>query len=368
MPSMTLNEMAATLKLWQVAYYNDEPLVDDPTYDSLYDTLTLLDPDNAVLKQIGAPVEEIPGAVKIAHLIPMGSLTKAKNAAAMLKWYATVPSLYGFHITDKMDGISVSAQYKAGKLVQAVTRGDGDIGIDITRNFRLMKGVKETIPGFTGFIRGEIVITLADFDEFFPGASNTRNTASGTAQRQSNPEKCEHLTVYFYDVRPDAGQLKNKTQEFAWLEAQGLKTPRHYFVADLKGIEEVYASYVASVRAGLDYVIDGLVVLVDDNGVIDAMGSPGSKPNAGRAYKFPHAQAGSVLREIIAQVGKSGRITPVAVFDTVTLDGAQISRASLSTWGRVEALRLFIGCRILVSRRNQVIPYVEANLDLDMTL
>ena len=353
------------------AYYNGTPLVPDSVYDPLRDELVRLDPSNAYFSKVGAPVN---GAwPKVRHAIPMTSLNKAQNNGELVTWGKSVGK--GPRIAmDKLDGLSVALKYFRRKLVQALTRGDGITGEDITRNVLLMQGAIKMLPATipsghgavptpdTVYIRGEIVCKKSDFKLHFPGESNPRNTASGTAKRQSNHQAAAHLTIITYQFLPDGVVLPGKSHELHALNGMGFNVPRWTTCLDENEIETHYQEYVAKTRLSLDYEIDGLVIDVADTATREALGDLNNRPKGSIAYKFPHESKQTTIRAIRWQVGNSGRITPVAEFDEVLLMGARVTQASLHTADRVKKLRLFKDCSILVSRRNDVIPMVEANI------
>ena len=348
------------------AYYNNTPIMSDADFDALETELRKLDPNNAVFSKIGAPISS--GWPKVSHPIPMGSLEKAQTPAELAQWAAGKPSK--LFLTEKLDGISVLLTYEKGHLVRAATRGDGEIGEDITRNVLIMQGVPQKIPNEnTVHVRGEIVCTKEDFKKFFPGESNPRNTASGTSKRQSGWQKCRHLTVLVYNLFFGSEGLAFRSEEFDRLRAWGFKTP-YSAACNVASAISIYREYSSQLREEAPYDIDGLVIEVDSKVSRDLLGtSPnGLLPKGSVAVKFPHDQKKTVLRDVVWQVGNSGRVTPVAVFDTVTLAGAQVSQASLHNVARLSLLKLFRGCEILVSRRNDVIPAVEANLSLGISV
>lgn len=381
-----INEIAARLQAAREAYYNGAPVMSDAAYDRLEDRLREMAPTHPLLQQVGAKPLVGGGWPKVRHTIPMGSLNKAQDAADLANWHANCRSISGVDaliVTDKLDGISVSLHYRNGALAQALTRGDGVEGEDITRNVRMMMGFPLSLPAtYEDFaderaeatpadvwVRGEIVCRLSDFNTFFKGESNPRNTASGTAKRQSDAAKCKHLTVVAYQFLPNGVALGNKEAELQALREMGFATPNWGTYANLAEVESCYQDYIATVRDSLDYLIDGLVVEVNDNNLHAMLGELNGRPKAAIAYKFPHDSKQTTLRDIVWQVGKSGRITPVAEFDTVNLAGANVSRASLHNISNIRELagagnqfNLAKGDQILVSRRNDVIPYVESVL------
>ena len=350
------------------AYYNGDPIMTDAEFDTLQDELRSMDPDHVALKQVGAPTVTS-GWTKVRHGIPMGSLNKAQTIEAIQTWWNKCGVSSEVFITDKLDGISVSLRYDSGSLVQALTRGDGETGEDITRNVRLMEGVPSYVAGFSGYVRGEIVCRRSSFTaKFAPlGYSNPRNTASGVAKRESEADSCRYLSVICYEYLPDAGKPNTKHGEIVNLEQLGFMVPESVFAQNADEIEVVYNGYVSTKRESLDYDIDGLVIFVNDTNSLEALGEENHRPKGAIAFKFPHAMKETLLRDIVWQVGNTGRITPVAIFDTVNLAGANIERASLHNLSIMNGLlgthhvsSLSVGDKVLVSRRNDVIPFVEA--------
>lgn len=384
----------STLENARDRYYNGDPVMTDAEYDALEDTTAELTEE---LKGLAAKHDAVKSAKtffagvgskatsgwkKVKHTIPMGSLLKVQNQEQMEKWHASTDeklssseaadelgsaaSTRGLIITEKLDGISISLKYKEGKLVQAVTRGGGEEGEDITRNVRLMKGIKEKARDFTGYIRGEIVLFKSDHKKHVPEYKNPRNAASGIAKRESDSSLCKHLTVISYQVITQKHKIRSKTLELTLLEKLGFVTPNWSEAKSEEDVEKLYQRYVKTQRDKLDYDIDGLVVEYVDHQVMEFLGVTNGRPKGARAYKFPHAQQPTKLVDIRWQVGNSGRVTPVAIFEPVDLAGATVTQASLHNESNIRRLAancpqglLGKGDTILVSRRNDVIPYVE---------
>jgi DNA ligase (NAD+) len=336
------------------AYYNGVAEVTDAEFDDLEDELRGLDPANPVLKAVGAPVT---GAWrKVRHTAPMGSLFKAQTNTDMAAWVHGTPAA-SYTVSEKLDGCSICLRYENGVFTQALTRGDGEEGEDITRNVARMTFPKKIAAPYTGCIRGEVVLTLDAFKRHFPDAKNPRNTASGTMKRLDGVG-CEHLTIMVYEFDAAEGE-KLATLETA--RALGFQTPNYFKVAGFKDIQALYAKYVDSARKALNYEIDGLVVEVSDRDTRDQFGVTDGRPKGAVAYKFPHDRKTTTLRNVEWQVGQSGRVTPVAMFDTVRLAGADVSQASIHNVAYIHRLGgLRPGDVIEVSRRNDVIPAVES--------
>lgn len=381
-----IDALATRIEAARVAYYNSAPIMTDAAYDLLEDELRRLDPGHALFTKVGAAVPVNGAWPEVRHQVPMGSLEKAQTLPDLSTWFtgcglgaATVLT-----ISDKLDGASLSLRYENRRLVQAVTRGDGSKGQDITRNALLFKGAVKMLPATLSngmatpnlvFIRGEIVCLKSDFAAYFKGESNPRNTASGTSKRQTGHEKCAHLTFMAYNLMPDGMPMSSRSVEMVALNNMGFTVPRWTTVQGIPMVEDTYQQYIARTRASLDYDIDGLVVEINDTAQREAHGQHNDRPKGARAYKFPHEEKPTTLRNIRWQVGKSGRVTPVAEFDVVNLAGANVTNASLHNVGNIQRIItdsginqtlmsastcLCVGDQILVSRRNDVIPFVES--------
>lgn len=374
-------KLAKLIERARDAYYNGNPIMEDSSYDAIEDELRKADPSHPLLAKVGAKPTDS-GWPKVRHEIPMGSLKKAQDNAEMNSWIHSmnINDLDAICVSEKLDGISIGLRYEKGKLVQGLTRGNGETGEDITPNVRLMKGaVKQLPPVVKGvqipdavYVRGEIVVLKSDFEEHFRGDKNPRNTASGTAKRQSNADKCRYLTIKAYQWLPDGMAPPTKLHEFECLQDAGFKTSNWFIRTRKEGVQEVYQEYIDSKRDSLDYLIDGLVVELDGRDLREGKGIVDGRPKGAVAYKFPHEVKPTTLRNIRWQVGNSGRVTPVAEFKPVDLAGATVIQASLHNVGNIHRLAgnvgqeyLFKNDTIMVARRNDVIPYVEEVLETD---
>lgn len=374
MANTTTDPLVTKLEAARDAYYGPgKPIMSDAEYDALEARLRKRDPQHPFLAGVGAATTS--GWPKVRHDIPMGSLGKSQNEADMRSW--DPGGLLS--ITEKLDGISICLVYRNGKFAQGITRGDGVVGDDITRNVKLMRGCVKQLPAKLPdgsatpdvlYVRGEVICKKSDFAAHFKGESNPRNTASGTAKRQSDPGKCRHLTILAYQLLPDGQPLDSKKGEIKALADLGFQVPNALLAKGGDDVMEVYQRYVDTDRDALDYEIDGLVVEVNARDEREALGMKNHRPAGATAFKFPHEEMPTILRNIRWQVGNSGRITPVAEWDTVVLAGANVSQASLHNISTIARLagdagqeHLAAGDKILVARRNDVIPYFEAVLE-----
>ena len=357
-------------------YYNPSPTQDadgvlhipvrDETYDAWVDELSELKSDSPAVTGIGAtPVSEWK---KVSHSVPMGSLNKVNTLEEFTSW--VVDSVAGgdthaamgimLLTTEKLDGISVSVNFENGRFVSALTRGDGIIGEDITPNVAKMKGIPFELPEhFTGSIRGEIILTKADHKSHFSSYANTRNAAAGISKRYDG-EGCEYLTVIFYRVS-EGKDFQTEGDQFGWLNTIGLRTPNWFVTAMTPGVktpQDIWVEYQHFKRDTLDYDIDGLVISVNDLETQISMGEKDGRPKGSVAFKFAPITRESIYRKRIDQVGGTGVITPVAVFDPVNLVGTTVTNASLYNWRYIRNLGLGVGSKIIVARAGDVIPRV----------
>lgn len=344
-------------------YYNSVPTVADEVYDAWIDELSSLKHDSPAVTAIGAP--PVSEWSKVAHSIPMGSLNKVNNLEELTAWImGTGESKFApLIVTEKLDGLSIAVEYVKGAFSQALTRGDGSTGEDISVNVVKMHGIPGKLAkNFSGSLRGEIILKKSDHAKYFPQYANPRNAASGIAKRYDG-HGCEHLTIMFYQV--EGKDFETEGEQFLWLTEMGLLVPNWYVTAMVPGVRtphDLWLEYQQFKRDELDYEIDGLVVRLNNLAEQLAMGESDNRPKGAVAFKFAPMTRESVLRSVDWQVGGTGRITPVAIFDPVQLAGATITNATLYNWGYIKSLSLSLGCKILIARAGEVIPRVVSKV------
>lgn len=371
MPS-SLKELVDQIDKHDNSYYNDfVSLISDQEYDGLKDQLASQSKDflsrehkakadillaeriRDALTRIGAPPPADGNWPKYQHEVPMASLNKANTPEELDTWFKKCGCPKLILLTEKMDGMSISLKYEKG-LICAATRGDGDVGENITRNVRKMSGVPFEIKGFSGHIRGEVILLRSVWKKYLPEMANTRN-ATGMSKR-SDGDGCEHLTIFAYTI--EGKEFKTEVEAYDWLKSVGFKTP-NYVVGTVKDLKKMWQEYMDKTRDGLDYDIDGLVGHINDRAERYALGDEGRGPKGSIAFKFEAPEARTPVTNIVCQVGDTGIITPVAEFEEVELLGAKIKRASLHNFSLVKELGVNIGAEVLVTRANDVIPYVK---------
>jgi DNA ligase (NAD+) len=353
-----IKELEAKITQARIDYYNNhQTVVSDKVYDAWVDELRTLDPNNKAVTAVGAPVAHSEWQ-KAQHQIPMGSLDKVNTPEELSKWYNDIDYGRKICITEKLDGISIELVYENGKLTQAITRGNGFVGENIFSNVVKMKGVQTTLSeDFTGSLRGEIIMKKSVHQQHFADKANPRNAASGVSKRLDSVGS-EHLNILFYQALGNV-EFQTEQEQFVWLRNLGLDTPNWWIVKTDDQVNEFWRKYQDENRSKLDYDIDGLVIRLDSLDVQAALGDKDLRPKGARAFKFDNETRESVIRDIIWQVGNSGRLTPVAVIDPVVLVGATVTRASIYNISYIEELQLDIGATVLVSRANDVIPRIE---------
>lgn len=359
MSTARIKELESKIFKARTDYYNSQPTVSDKVYDAWVDELRTLDPTNKAVTAIGAPVAPSEWQ-KAKHQIPMGSLDKVNQPVELTDWASdkidhTKNQLF---VTEKLDGLSIEVIYENGSLHQAITRGDGETGEDITVNVAKMGGVHSHLKHkFTGSLRGEIIMTKSNHKQYFADKANPRNAASGTSKRLDGVG-VDKLDILFYQVLGDV-DFKTEEKQFEWLAKQDLNTPNWWLFDDAAQVNAHWRNYQDKERDKLDYDIDGLVIRVNDMAKQLSLGEKDLRPKGAIAFKFDNEARESVLRAIVWQVGNSGRLTPVATVDPVQLVGATVTRASLYNLSYIEELGLDIGATVLVARANDVIPRIE---------
>lgn len=358
------DELADLVTRAKHAYYNtDQPIMSDDEYDAIEDALKEFDPTNAALTIGAAPVSEWK---KATHDIPMGSLGKRKTPELFREWVRerSDKCKSGLFYSDKLDGISIEVKYERGKAIQAITRGDGATGEDITVNVLKMHGVKAILPvPISGSLRGEIILLRRNHGTHFSAYKNPRNAASGIAKRYDGLG-CEFIDVYFYDAIIDGRDFEFESDKMAFIkDVLGLQTPSHGIMTGADAVNQVvtlWQMYQITTRDSLAYDIDGLVVRINHIPTQVSLGETNLIPKGAIAFKFTSEEAITIIREIEQSVGNTGVITPVAIFDPVKLMGATVTRASLYNYGYIKELCLDVGAEVTVLRANDVIPRVES--------
>lgn len=348
------------------AYYNlGKPIMSDHEYDELVDHLRLTDPDNPYLKTIGAPAM---GTV-VKHDIPVGSQEKLKTREEFDRWTELVANMTGvekkpFVIQHKLDGITIVLTYENGKLIRAVTRGDGTQGEDVTRNVVHMHGVPQELPEpFTGTVRGEILLYKGPFKEHFEplGYKNPRNTAAGkTRDQKADPELLKHFVVQAFDITSDDETEEERSHRFTQYGFQGVYT------AAFQTADEVWDFYewTGTRRDTIAFEIDGVIVRANKISVQDELGmSSDMRPKGQRCVKFEALSKSTFVESVEVTIGHTGAHIPTIKVQPVEIGGVTITSILGNNYEYLGNLDIAIGDKIEVERAGDVIPHIKGVLE-----
>ena len=390
-------ELAVLLHGYDHDYYVlARPRVSDQEYDCLFDELQRLERDHPELRQPDSPTARVGsdlsvGLPEVAHTVPVLSLNKAYTAAEVRAWMEKTGTAAGlplsFTVEEKIDGSAIVLYYEAGRLARAVTRGNGAVGNDVTANVRTIRTVPLRLPEpLDVAVRGEIFLPLTEFARLNADPAvtyaNPRNFAAGAVRRVKSRDVAAiplRLLAYegtFATAPPaDHATAMDRLQSLGFpvnrsnrllvpAELREAEQSRHpaWTVATLEELPAVLRD-AGERRASLDYEIDGVVIKVNALAARATIGVTGHHPRWAQAFKFDAPQGETTVQAITAQVGRTGRITPVARVAPVMIAGTTVANVTLHNQDYVDTLELAVGDRVAVSKRGDVIPAVERVLD-----
>lgn len=380
-----MRRLIALIKQHNHAYYVlDAPTINDDEYDSLRRALVDLEHQYPTLIQSDSPSQDVgdmPLAIfrQVTHHTPMLSLGNVFNQDELNHFIRRAnekinSTIDEFTVEYKLDGLAVSLIYQQGVFAQAITRGDGKTGEDISHNVRTIKNLPLTIDNNAAVfeIRGEVVIPKAGFlklnatqtangDKTF---ANPRNAAAGSL-RQLNPNIAQMRPLAFFAYAINQGKPNNITTQsdaMAYLSKLGFETTPFYVAKDSNTIWHHYQT-ISQERQQLPFDIDGLVIKVNRLDIQEKLGYLSREPRWAIAYKFPAQTATTILVDVDWQVGRTGQLTPVGKLRPVLVGGVQISNVTLHNFGEIQRLGLMIGDTVSIHRAGDVIPKITAVMD-----
>jgi DNA ligase (NAD+) len=352
------------LKAKHAYYYSGEPIMSDTEFDALEDQLRRIAPDDPVLALVGSPVPDDTILTKARHSIPMGSQSKVNSEAEFLAW-ALKGEGCSIHASLKGDGASAAAYYRQGRLVQAISRGDGVIGEDITANAMRFKGLPawagEEGRGFTGAVRFEVILTVEDWAAIDPGRSkNPRNAGNGIMGRK-NGHQSDRLTAFAFEIDETIdGQsyvFTSEAEKARRLSVLGFNLiPQKMCASALEAV--AYFQEIAAARESLPFWIDGLVMKMDDLALQIRMGVTSGRPKGQVAWKFDSSGAETELTGVIISGGHTGSIVPTGQLRPVDIGGTTVSSVSLVNFDEIARLDVAVGDSVWVVKANDIIPKV----------
>ena len=373
-----IDELTRIIEYHNNLYYNqDEPEISDFEYDRLLRELENLEDEYPELRRADSPTSRVGGSAgekfsPVTHAVPMESLHDSFSHDELRDFDRRVREAapdVKYVVEPKFDGLSVSCEYRNGVFVRGSTRGDGTTGEDVTDNLMTIKSLPKRISGAPEFleVRGEVYMSFKSFEELVrrqeeneeKPAKNPRNAAAGSL-RQKNAEitAARGLDIFVFNIQQITGKmLSSHSDSLAYLKQLGFPTS-FYSVYD--NIEDVIAQIekIGDNRGSYGYAIDGAVVKVDSFDTRALLGSTAKYPKWAEAYKYPPEEKPTRLLDIEINVGRTGVLTPVGVFEPVQLAGTTVSRATLHNRDFIEEKQICVGDTVIIRKAGEIIPEV----------
>ena len=359
-----VKELITQLNTYRNSYYNNsESQISDYEYDNLFDELKQLENETGVIMS-NSPTQTVGYEVKsklekVKHSHPMLSLDKTKDVNDLIAFSSGRDCI----VSLKLDGLTILNTYNNSELVQTETRGNGEEGEIVTHNARVFDNLPNNIPYDRKFeIEGEAIITQSDFEKINANGEykNSRNLASGSVrQLDSNVTKDRHVRFVAWKI---PFGVTAYSIGFDIAARYGFEVVPYEKYNSSKDDIHVIIEKLKTVAKEKGYPIDGLVITYDNIEYGKSLGMTGHHPKHSLAFKFYDEEVTTTLRSIEWSMGKTGSLCPVAIFDSVEIDGTEVSRASVHNWSMVQDLELGIGDTITVYKANMIIPQIADNL------
>lgn len=359
-------------------YVLDKPTISDGEYDKLYDKLSKMERETGVILP-NSPTQRVGDVVlenfqKVEHKVRLYSLDKCQSLQELNSWVSSMQQKSNkqkFTLEYKFDGLTIVCTYKNGLFVSAATRGNGQVGEDVTAQVKTIKSVPLKIE-YKGelIVQGEGIITISNlkkFNEKYPkeALKNARNAVSGAIRNLDSKQTAKrNLDWICYNVCfAQDKTFKSQEDMFEFLKQNHFKVSPYKVVTTFDEIEKEI-NKVDKEKSSLDILIDGMVLKLDDVPSRDDFGYTAKFPKWAMAYKFAPQELSTILKNVVWQVGRTGKITPIAEIEPVVLAGAQVMRATLNNYGDIERKNVEIGSRVFVRRSNEVIPEIMGLAEL----
>ena len=365
-----IKKLTTELEKHCIAYYKDDkPIISDAEYDKLFDELAKLEKETGFALS-NSPTQKVKGYLKkefkqIKHNTPMLSAKKTKIDSEVKDFIGNKSCVFSY----KLDGLTVVLRYSNGELQQAITRGDGEIGEDVTENAKMFRNIPIYIDTMEDIeLRGEALMSWETFNKLKELPENEeyshpRNLAAGSVrQLDSNVTKDRGIDFYAFELI-SAGDLIFQTREaeYGFLQALGFDVVRYvYYEPHNKDYD--YEKLIDSFKPDYRLPVDGIIIRYNDVNYAKSLGRTSHHPLDMLARKWKDQEYETILRDIEWATSKNGSIYPRAIFDTVVIDGAKISKATLHNIDYIKNLEIGIGDEITISKRNMIIPAVEDNM------
>ena len=365
-----IKELTTELEKYCIAYYRDDkPLITDAEYDKLFDELMKLEKETGFTLS-NSPTQKVKGYLKkefkkVKHNEPMLSAKKTKMDNEVQEFIGNKPCVFSY----KLDGLTIVLRYVNGELQQAITRGDGEVGEDVTENAKMFKNIPFYIDNLEEIeIRGEALMSWETFNKLKELPENEeyshpRNLAAGSVrQLDSNITKERGIEFYAFElIKAGNNSFSTREYEYAFLQALGFDVVRYVYY-EPNNTNYNYEELINSFKPDYKLPVDGIIIRYNDVNYAKSLGRTSHHPLDMLARKWEDQKYKTILRDIEWATSKNGSIYPRAIFDTVVIDGANVSKATLHNIDYIKNLEIGIGDTILISKRNMVIPAVEDNL------
>lgn len=369
-----MKELCEKINEASVAYYvNDNPIMSDKQWDKLYNELLVLEKETGVILD-NSPSQKVGGDaldkfVKVKHTARLYSLDKAQSFEEIENWVERNKNILNYKdeytVEYKFDGLPIAAKYVDGKLVEALTRGNGEIGEDVTLQAKTIRSLPLTIDcKDTIIVQGEVIMRLSELEKFNKTSQeklkNARNAAAG-AIRNLDPKitASRNLDFFAYNINYSEGiYFESQTKMHDFLIKQ------HFLVADfyeilqnINNLKQIIDN-IDEKRHYLDFLIDGLVIKINNKSIQEELGFTAKFPRGMIAYKFDAEETSTKLLDITWQVGRTGKLTPVAELEPTELCGVTVKRATLNNYNDILRKEVKIGDNVFIRRSNEVIPEI----------
>lgn len=373
---MQMRELVDLLNKHSYNYYVlDSPTISDKEYDQLYDKLVEMEKQTGIILP-DSPTQRVGDVVldkfvKVEHKHKLYSLDKCQNFDELGSWISGIEKSVKnptFTLSYKFDGLSIACHYNNGNFVQALTRGNGSVGEDVTAQVKTIKSLPLSI-NYKGelIVRGEGMMKLSKLAEYNKTTTeplkNARNAVAGAIRNLDSAITAKrNLDIFCYDILfiEDKNLVKSQTQTQQFLKDNGFLVSDFFEVCTNFEQIKQKIQIVDDIRTKIDILTDGVVINLDSFDYRDELGFTNKFPKWAVAYKFPALETTSILENVVWQVGRTGKVTPTAEVEPVELAGATIKRATLNNIEDIRRKKLKIGSRVFIRRSNEVIPEILA--------
>ena len=373
-----IDELSALIEYHNHLYYNkDEPEISDFEYDKLLRELENLESEYPALRRPDSPTNKVGGSAgekfsPVTHTVPMESLHDSFSHDELRDFdrrvRETVPDVT-YVVEPKFDGLSVSCEYRGGVFVRGSTRGDGTTGEDVTDNLMTIRSLPKRIPNAPSYleVRGEVYMSFQSFEELVKRqeeneekpAKNPRNAAAGSLRQKNAKITAERkLDIFIFNIQQAEGvALHSHRESLAYLKSLGFPVAFYHVCSTIEdAIHEI--EKIGENRGSYDYAIDGAVVKTDSFAARELLGSTAKYPKWAEAYKYPPEEKPTKLLSIEINVGRTGVLTPVGIFEPVSLAGTTVSRATLHNRDFIQERGICIGDTVIIRKAGEIIPEV----------